>query len=154
MADPKPEPRTFASDTVAANRARTQGLGVGQQELNAQRDPNRDLSATLPDRPEPFEAPPEPGEEAADAGADSSARREEQLGLFPDQATVGTPPSVDPVEFEDGDPEQLDWGEPLEGATHGQNHTRRPEKTEAERGQGAKTRQRNKEIVSGKPFAR
>jgi hypothetical protein len=35
------------------------------------------------------------------------------------------------------------------GAQHGENHTRRPVKTEADRGQGPKTRAANKERVKG-----
>ena len=33
------EPRSFHTDTPTANRIRQQGLGVGQKELLAQRDP-------------------------------------------------------------------------------------------------------------------
>lgn len=36
MAD---QDRTFSTDTVEANRAAQQGLGVGQRELDAERDP-------------------------------------------------------------------------------------------------------------------
>ena len=43
---------------------------------------------------------------------------------------------------------QADWG-PAIGAEHGANHIRRPEKTEAGRGQGRRTVQRNKEIAKG-----
>jgi hypothetical protein len=43
MADndtPKPaEAPVFETDTVQADRAREQGLGLGERELNAQRDP-------------------------------------------------------------------------------------------------------------------
>ena len=35
---PKETPQ-FETDTVQADRAREQGLGVGERELNAQRDP-------------------------------------------------------------------------------------------------------------------
>ena len=79
MAD---EDRTFQTSTPEANRAEQQGLGVGQRELDAQRDPNEDLDL-----------------EAEDVVADDD----------PDRRTL---------------------------------------KTEAERGQGAKTRQLNKDIVS------
>ncbi|HUZ14432.1 MAG TPA: hypothetical protein VMU93_16505 [Caulobacteraceae bacterium] len=41
-----------------------------------------------------------------------------------------------------------DDGPPI-GALHGENHTRRPVKTEADRGQGPKTRAANKERVKG-----
>ena len=34
-----PEDRRFETDEVAADRARQQGLGVGERELQAQRDP-------------------------------------------------------------------------------------------------------------------
>jgi hypothetical protein len=44
---------------------------------------------------------------------------------------------------------QEDWGpEGDPQMLHSANHTRRPLKTEAERGQGAKTRRANKDIVS------
>ena len=42
-----------------------------------------------------------------------------------------------------------DWGDPADAeAQHGANHTVRPERTEVERGQGRKTRQAQKDIVS------
>ncbi|HEY3697596.1 hypothetical protein [Phenylobacterium sp.] len=44
---------------------------------------------------------------------------------------------------------QDDWGEPDPKAIHGENHTRRPDKTEAERGQGRRTVERNREIAKG-----
>jgi hypothetical protein len=40
---------------------------------------------------------------------------------------------------------------PPTGALHGQNHTRRPVKTEARREQGPKTRAANRERVKGAP---
>jgi len=40
---------------------------------------------------------------------------------------------------------------PPTGAVHGQNHTRRPVKTEVDRGQGPKTRAANRERVKGSP---
>ncbi len=44
---------------------------------------------------------------------------------------------------------QEDWGEPAdEGATYSANHTRRPAKTEADRGQGRKTRAAKKDEIS------
>ncbi len=39
MADAPTEKPTFETDEVSASRAREQGLGVGERELNAQRDP-------------------------------------------------------------------------------------------------------------------
>lgn len=46
------------------------------------------------------------------------------------------------------DSPEADWG-PAIGAEHGANHLRRPMKTEADRGQGKRTIQRNKEIAKG-----
>ena len=53
---------------------------------------------------------------------------------------------VDDDEVEQLDP--FDDGPPT-GAQHGENHTRRPIKTEADRGQGPKTRAANRERVKG-----
>ena len=42
MTDPSDRPKEsphFETDTVQADRAREQGLGLGERELNAQRDP-------------------------------------------------------------------------------------------------------------------
>jgi hypothetical protein len=48
-----------------------------------------------------------------------------------------------------GDNPQEDWGDPAdEGATYSANHTRRPAKTEADRGQGKKTRAARKDQIS------
>lgn len=61
----------------------------------------------------------------------------------------GTPPNVDVHKLGQSDNPEEDWGEPAdEGATFSSNHTVRGEKTEAERGQGAKTRAHNKETFS------
>ena len=51
----------------------------------------------------------------------------------------------------DAEVEKLDpWDDgPPTTARHGENHTRRPVKTEAARGQGPKTRAANKERVKG-----
>lgn len=49
----------FETDTVQADRAREQGLGVGERELNAQRDPG---GVSTPDV--------EPGEEDASQASD------------------------------------------------------------------------------------
>ena len=62
---------------------------------------------------------------------------------------AATPPNVDVHDLGQADKPQQDWGEEAyEEATFSANHTRRPERTEAVRGQGAKTRRRNKDIVS------
>lgn len=61
-----------------------------------------------------------------------------------------TPPHTEARPSGDAsDNPQEDWGAPAGEATHGANHTRRPEKTEAERGQGRRTVQRNREIAKG-----
>jgi hypothetical protein len=62
---------------------------------------------------------------------------------------VGAPNNVDPHKLGDDDRPQEDWGEPATEAVHSANHTRRPDKTEAARGQGRKTLSRNKDIVRG-----
>ena len=54
MADEKPR---FETDSVQADRAREQGLGLGERELKAQRDPG---GITTPDVDEDDE-PGEPG---------------------------------------------------------------------------------------------
>jgi hypothetical protein len=62
---------------------------------------------------------------------------------------AGTPAGVDVHDLGQTDNPQQEWGpEADEEALFSSNHTRRPVRTEAERGQGAKTRQRNKDIVS------
>jgi hypothetical protein len=154
------EDRTFAPNEAQTNRARTQGLGVGQQEMDLQRDPNRFQSATNPrdptlggdlddatnaDRPSQadFGDGSTDGEDAADdrnaAGVEDGAG---DLG-------EGTPANVDIHKLGQEDNPEEDWGEAAgEGAMHSSNHTRRAEKTEAERGQGAKTRAFNKDQMS------
>ena len=58
----------------------------------------------------------------------------------------------------DVDPDDLDGADELEGAhdgaQHGENHTRRPQRGDASKMQGMKTRNRNREIAQGKPFRR
>lgn len=61
----------------------------------------------------------------------------------------GVPANVDLTKLGQRDNPEEDWGEaPDAGALHGANHTTRPDRTEAERGQGRKTRQAQKDIVS------
>jgi hypothetical protein len=60
------------------------------------------------------------------------------------------PEGADQYDFDGDDRPEEDGGEPSYGAQQGQTHTRWPDKTEAERGQGPKTRARNKEIVNGR----
>lgn len=56
MADPKrPTPAEdphFETDTVQADRAREQGLGLGERELEAQRDPGGVRTANIDDEVE------------------------------------------------------------------------------------------------------
>lgn len=68
---------------------------------------------------------------------------------MPNDPPAKTPP-LSAHDINEPDNPQLDWGEAEPGALHGQTHTRRPIKTEAERGQGPKTRLKNKDIVSGR----
>jgi hypothetical protein len=152
--------RTFRTSTPAANRAEMQGLGVGQKEMDAQQAPNRDHYATDPQRLEPFE------NDAAGTRDDRGQPREETSRPFDgpgsnlddrnaagldDAGDLGasTPPNVDVHDLGQEDNPQEDWGEDADAQMlHSTNHTRRPVKTEAERGQGAKTRRANKDIVS------
>ena len=63
--------------------------------------------------------------------------------------TAATAAAVDPHKLGQRDNPQEDWGDaPDEGTVHSSNHSRRGEKTEAERGQGVKTRAHFKDIVS------
>lgn len=71
------------------------------------------------------------------------------LGDVPGDLGAGTPANVDIHKLGQPDNPEQEWGEAAgEGATFSANHTRRGEPTEAMRGQGAKTRAANKDIVS------
>jgi hypothetical protein len=62
---------------------------------------------------------------------------------------AGTPANVDLHKLGQSDNPEEDWGEPADPeAVFSSNHTRRAERTEAERSQGAKTRRMNKDMVS------
>ena len=116
-----------------ANRAIQQGGGAGQRDMDAQRDPNRDQSATSPET-RSFE-----GDMDAPMEAD---RPSPDLG-------EGVPPNVDIHKLGQSDNPEESWGEPAgEGAVFSSNHTRRAVTTEGERGQGAKTRQHNRDAFS------
>jgi hypothetical protein len=161
------EDRSSAQNTVSANRAQSQGLGLGQRELNEQRVANPELSATDPDRPEPFDesldrttnadrpaeadfAGQEPGDTPRAEPRDFRSYDEpDEKDYDTADLGVGTPPNVDVHDLGQRDKPEEAWGdEAVEGAMHSANHTRRPIRTEAERGQGAKTRKANKDIVS------
>ena len=61
----------------------------------------------------------------------------------------GVPANDDLTKLRQRDNPEEDWGEsPDAGALHGGNHNVRPDRTEAARSQGRKTRQANKDIVS------
>jgi hypothetical protein len=144
MAD---EDRTYQSGAVQSNRSAMQGNGFGQKDMDMQQQPSREEHATSPQRTEPFDNDPAGTGEARSFEADddrnaAGADDDSQLG-------AGTPANVDVHKIGQRDNPEEDWGEAAgEGAVHSSNHTRRGEKTEAERGQGAKTRQHNKDIVS------
>jgi hypothetical protein len=67
-------------------------------------------------------------------------------------APPGTQPPAtgfDPHAVGEDDRPEGDWGEAADPeATFSANHSRRPVRTEAERGQGAKTRRKTKDIIS------
>jgi hypothetical protein len=63
-------------------------------------------------------------------------------------------PKATDTDLDFNNPQETDDDVTEPGAQHGVNHTRRPEVTDAQKGQGAKTRARNKEIAQGKPFKR
>jgi hypothetical protein len=150
------DPRTYMPTTPQVNRARTQGLGVGQKDLNLQRDPDRNEYATDPERLEPFVEPETADEtrddDTQDSGEDRSFAGDDRDAAGTDDDAmlgVGTPPNVDARDLGQRDNPEEDWGEPAgEGVLHSQTHTRRPVRTEAERGQGSKTRKLNKDIIS------
>lgn len=171
--------RTFSPDTTGTNRARVQGLGVGQEEMDRQQDPNRFETATNPeqrsfdgdldgatnsDRPSQADfgdtdIAAAGGEQAAEAeqgqrrdgwGLDPNlGRNEAGIDAVEGDLGAGTPPNVDIHNLGQEDNPEEDWGEPAdEGATFSSNRTNRGGRTELERGQGAKTRAHNKDIVS------
>jgi hypothetical protein len=188
------DPRAYMPSTTQANRARIQGNGVGQKEMNMQQDPDRDTYATNPQRLEPFGDDPQGGgddlgadngrnasgtgnstgaEERSFASDDDAASDEEDdspsegdggahdyMGLDPNLGRnaagyqhagdlgAGTPANVDIHDIGQSDRPEQEWGEGEPGAVHGQTKTRRPDPTESQRGQGAKTRQLNKDIIS------
>jgi hypothetical protein len=88
----------------------------------------------------------------------SQANRGRQQGLGVGQQEMDL--QGDPTRDQHDNPEaanfqadnpQEDWGDPAdEGAVHGENHLSRGEKTDAERGQGTRTVQANKDIVSNR----
>ena len=170
------DPRTYQPSTVQSNRAAMQGNGVGQKDMDMQQQPNREEHATSPQRTEPFGNDPagagdDRGQGSSDMGAgavsqgtvgeDRTFDREGEIRRddSPDRNAAGldeagdlgagTPPNVDIHKLGQSDNPEEDWGEPAgEGVMHSSDNTRRGVKTEAERGQGAKTRAANKDTFS------
>ncbi len=70
---------------------------------------------------------------------------------MPDEPKTFSPKAADRPVVTDEEVERLDpWDDgPPTTAVHGETHTRRPIKTEADRGQGPKTRAANKEKMKG-----
>lgn len=160
MAD---EDRTFSPSTVSSNRTQMQGGGVGQEEMNLQRSPNRGQGATEPDRTEGWDNDPAGTDAGAPARAFEAADDEDEAGEAaearsfeasgddePSEPRFGqaTQANLDPNDIGERDNPELDWGEPEPGAVFSSNHTRRGVKTEAERGQGPRTRAHNKDIIN------
>jgi hypothetical protein len=165
------DPSTYQPSTTEVNRARAQGNGVGQQDMDMQVDPDRVTDATEPQRTQGWDNdPPSLGEdrpsEADFSGQDvgesrTFARESSEDGdadpdIGRDEAGVGdagmlgagTPANVDIHNIGEQDNPEAEWGEPLTGAVHSSNNTRVGVRTEAQRGQGPRTRQMNKDIVS------
>lgn len=93
-------------------------------------------------------SPTEEGRAFAEGSSDLDDRNAAGLADAGDLG-AGTPSGVDVHDLAQDDNPEADWGEEGdEGMMHSANHSRRGVKTEAERGQGAKTRQANKDIVS------
>jgi hypothetical protein len=158
------DPQTYSPNTAQVNRARMQGNGVGQQDMDMQQDPNRDTYATNPQRTDAFGDDPQGGGD--DLGADNGRNVSGTGNSVGDEGRSfdegrdaagvneagdlgsGTPANVDIHDIGQSDNPEEEWGEGAPGAVHGQTNTKRPDRTEAERGQGARTRQLNKDIIS------
>lgn len=168
--------RNFSPSQAEANRARMQGGGLGAREMDEQRDPNRFQTVTNPeqrsfegdldgatnaDRPSQAEFG---DSDIAAAGEEAGAegQRRDGWGLDPDLGRdeagmgdvrgdlgAGTPANVDVHKLGQEDNPEQDWGDPAdEGTVFSSTNNNRPGRTELERGQGAKTRAHNKDIVS------
>lgn len=83
---------------------------------------------------------------------EANRTREQGNGLGQRELDLQADATAVSPDIDEPDNPELDWGEPLEGAKHGGNHANRPHKTEAERGPGRRTIQRNKEINSGRLY--
>ena len=87
---------------------------------------------------------------AGDSPAQVNRSREQGVGMGQRELDTQADPAGNTPALEGiSDNPQEDWGAPMdEGATYSANHTRRPVKTEAERGQGPKTRSATKDQIS------
>jgi hypothetical protein len=75
------DPRTYQPSTVQSNRARMQGNGVGQKEMDAQQDPDRATHATEPQRTEGWDNDPAgTGDDRGQASSDMGAGAVSQGG--------------------------------------------------------------------------
>jgi hypothetical protein len=144
MAD---EPRTFDPDVTAANRTRQQGGGVGQREMDQQRDPDRAVDAPReqPRQQQQQQAEPKPAVSRID-GTRLEPRNATGMGDTGGDLGAGTPANVDVHDLKQDDNPQAEWGQDTGGAAvHSASRgDRTPEKI-----QGPKTQARAKEINSG-----
>jgi hypothetical protein len=155
--------RTFSPGEAETNIGRTQGLGVGQREMDAQRDPSRFQTATNPEQ-RSFEGDLDDATNGdrpsqADFG-DSDLEGSSQTSAMPDRNVAGmgdiegdlgagTPANVDIHKLGQDDNPQQEWGESAGAeASYSANRTRRGETTEADRIQGSKTRAATKDQIS------
>ncbi|WP_309090941.1 hypothetical protein [Phenylobacterium sp.] len=135
-----PEQRSFEGDLDdATNADRPSQADFGDTDLRAA---NADGAG----------APPEESNAARRDGwgvDPDLGRNEAGMGDVEGDLGAGTPPNVDIHKLGQTDNPEQDWGEPAaEGAMFSSNKTNRGGRTELERGQGAKTRAANKNIVS------
>jgi hypothetical protein len=166
---PDEQDRTASTDEVQANRGRGQGLGVGQREMDAQRDPNRLQTATNPEQ-RSFEGdaeqatnPDRPSQadfgdtdiaqdrRRAGASGEGGPPRRNAAGLddVDGDLGAGTPANVDIHKLGQQDRPEQAWGEPAgEGATYSANHARRGTPAEFAQAHGRKTRQASKDQIS------
>jgi hypothetical protein len=153
--------RTFSTDEVQASRSRTQGLGVGQEEMDAQRDPSRFQAATNPEQ-RSFEGDLDEATNSdrpseADFGDTDIASRQDRavsrnaagINDIEGDLGAGTPANVDIHKLGQADHPEQAWGESAdEGATYSANHTRRGTPNGIALEHGAKTREATKDQIS------
>jgi len=148
--DRQQDPNRFATATNPEQRSFDGDLDGA---TNADRPSQADFGDTDIARDEQSGA--EGGQNAGGEGRDgwgldpNVGRDEAGIEAVAGDLGAGTPANVDVHKLGQEDNPEEDWGEAAgEGAVHSSNNTRRGEKTEAERGQGAKTRAHNKDTFS------